>query len=312
MAYRDVVDPRIAVLRQVIASEPQIVEQRGRIRRELDALQEQADRLGIEVAEGERTTDGGLIATVSGWLGGAKSTDDLARLQRELDDVTSKVEALTAEERTLGARLDALDVSRQELSRLMTASADALRSGDGPLGAELRALHAAMQADDEKLAALDAVFVALDRADTAISAVVDAQHTAAEESAPMGVALRTAATVASLASLESPPEFGVDAARAQSYMPEGRARIAELVELLEALRRRFDMLTGDRSLDLVCLQLATLTRTADAAGNVARDAASASSCLERLLPALTAERASVVAHRDALAAQERQVLERSM
>jgi hypothetical protein len=290
MVYRAVVDPRIAALKQLIATEPDLRAERVRIRREHDALQEQADRLGIEVGQ-----DDGLIAKV---LGRAKSPEDIARAQRELDEITTKLAALQATERDLQTRLEGIAGSRQELSTLLAASADALRSSDGPLGDELRAVHAAVQADDEKLAALDAVIVAHDRAETVISGALEAARDASGES----VAVKAAITVASIAILETPPTFGMAAGRAESQLAEGRERIGELVALLEPFRRRYEL--RDRSLDLVSQQLSSLTRTGAPA--------SAATCLERLLAALTSERATIVAHRADLERQQHQILERSL
>jgi hypothetical protein len=309
MAYRDVNDPRVAALRQQIATEPELLQERARIRRESDALQDEADRLGIEVAESERNAGGGVIAAVTGFLGGSKSPDDVTRTKRELDDVTAKLKASEADERTLQAKIDSLAAARKELSVLIAANADALRSSDGPLGDELRTLHAAMQADDEKLSALDKVIAARDRADSVISGVVGAQRAASAESAPLGVVIRTAVTAASIVTAETPPKFGVDAARARAHMPEGRERIADLVDLLGALRERFQMFAGDRSLDLLSAQLTSLARSSNATD---QDATSAATCLERLLVTLSSERTAISGHRKELAAREREILEKSV
>jgi hypothetical protein len=309
MAYRDVNDPRVAALRQQIATERELLEERARIRSESDALQDEADRLGMEVAEAERNAGGGVIAAVTGFLGGSKSPHDVARTKRELDDVTAKLKASEAGERAVQSKIDGIAAARKEMSVLIAASATALRNSDGPIGDELRALHAAMQADDEKLSALDNVIAARDRAESVIRGVVGAQRAASEESAPLGVVVRTAVTAASIVTGENPPKFGVDAARARAHMPEGRERIADLVDLLGALRERFEMFAGDRSLDLVSSQLASLARSTDAA---AEDASSASTCLERLLVALTTERAALAGHRNQLVAREREILEKSV
>ena len=310
MTYRDVNDPRVAALRQLIATEPDLLQERARIRRESDALQDQADRLGIDVADAERNAGGGVIAAVTGFLGGSKSPNDVARMKRELDEVTAKLKASEADERSVQTKIDGLAAARKELSQLITASADALRSSDGPLGDELRALHTAMQAADEKLSALDKVIVARDRAETVISGVVSAERAASKEGGALGLAVRTAVTAASIVGGENPPKFGVDAARARAHLPEGRERIGELVELLRALRERFNtMFANDRGLDLVSSQLASLARTSNATQH---DAYSAATCLERLLVALASERTSITAHRNELVAREREILEKAV
>lgn len=165
MVYRDNRDPRIAQLKELLATEPDLLEHRGLLRRQHDTLQERADELGRELAEIER---GGVIATISGWLGKSPS-------RVELDEISAKLAQLVAEERGVDASLAGLDRARAELAELEAVRAATLRTMPGAIGDELRALDTELARQATVIEAIRTVMIEGDRVETVVISLNEAK-----------------------------------------------------------------------------------------------------------------------------------------
>jgi hypothetical protein len=215
VVYRDTRDPRISQLKQLLESEPALRERRSKLRHQHDTLQERADGLGRDVAEAER---GGVISTISGWLGNETPS-------RELDEITAQLAQLVSDERAVDAELAKLDAARTELAELEAASFAALRAMPGPLGDELRALDAELARETTLIEDLRRVLFAGDRVDEVAGAMREA--------------------VAELRPTETTAQGVVD-------------RIRDYLDTLDWVRTRHDLFTLDQRTDLQRAQLDTV------------------------------------------------------
>ncbi|MEO8706725.1 MAG: hypothetical protein ABI867_42255 [Kofleriaceae bacterium] len=170
MPYRD--GPprqRVAELDALLASEPQIREDRTRIRREHDALCHRADALARELDGGDR----GLVATVTGWFAGGDRETEHAVMRAELEAATARISELVRAERDLEARFTALAGARTELAALETSVIGELRVAEGASGNDLRAIDATVTADAATIAVMEAALDSIERTQKAITSLRD-------------------------------------------------------------------------------------------------------------------------------------------
>jgi hypothetical protein len=217
MVYRDTRDPRIGPLKQLLAGEPELRERRSRLRHEHDLLEERADILGREVAEAER---GGVISTISGWLGNDSPND-------ELEKITTQLAQLVTDERAIDAELAKLEAARIELAELEAASFAALRAMPGPSGDELRALDAELAREATVIEDIRRILLAGDRVDE----VVLAMGEAVAEERPTAITARGAVE-----------------------------RIADYLHTFDTVRARHALWPGEQRVDLQRTQLATVAK----------------------------------------------------
>ncbi|MEJ7601949.1 MAG: hypothetical protein WKG01_28900 [Kofleriaceae bacterium] len=226
MVYRDSRDPRIEPLKQVLAREPALIARRGQIRRAHDALQERADVLGREVAELER---GGIVATITNWLGRSASHDKLAA-------ITAELATRVAEERAVDADLAEVAAARAELATLEAQRLLALRAMPGGLGDQLRALDDELTARTTSIAALREILIAGERAQTLVDLVIELKLRGGLDLDPDRV----------------PPDDDVM-----------RGEILRALATLDAIRARHSLWRNDSSFDATRTELATIARTTD-------------------------------------------------
>jgi hypothetical protein len=175
MAYRDApVDPRVVELEALIAAEPGLRSKIAPLRLAHDELQNQLDVLGPQLSEAEATLakrrEGGVLATLGGWLG--KSIEEhQAEMEKHAAAharLTAEVTALAAEERELWAKIAQAVDAKAELARMRELAIDAMRTAEGPVGEEVRALDADDARDRAQVAAIVRMLDLVDLARTAV------------------------------------------------------------------------------------------------------------------------------------------------
>jgi len=321
MAYRDARDPRIAQLEQLIVSEPELRQRRSQLRREHDALQERADTLGIACATAQRQLAlrqrVGVMATLRRWFSAAPAPHAAAVLQRDLASVEARLAELAAEERALDQRLAEIANAGDQLGALVAERAAALRTAEGGLGDELRALDAAGDDAHRTLAALDLALRACERAQVVSAELLEIQRTARATGSP---AYAAAAIVSTAAAIVSDGAFewagsadrGTLEARSASQLEVVRERLVALVRDLDALEPRFAGWPGrEPGLQLAQLRslaVAPLLEPA-AASLLARQAAGLATCLDGVLTQLNTARVAAERRIAELGARQRELVE---
>jgi len=159
--------PRVAELDALLASEPQIREERTRIRREHDVQCHRAEALVRELDGGDR----GVVATVTGWFAGGDRETEHAVLRAELDAVTARISELVRVERELDTRVAGLAEARTELQALEMAVIAELRVAEGASGNDLRAIDAAITTDAGSIAVMEAALDSIERTQNAITSL---------------------------------------------------------------------------------------------------------------------------------------------
>jgi hypothetical protein len=302
MAYRDQpVDPRIVELTSLIASEPDLQKEAASIKREEYASTETADRIGPELAEAERELEqrraGGVIATVSGWFGRSleEHEREVARLQTEHAEVTTRIAALSAAATEIRSKLTAINEARVELERLHDNGVAALRTAEGPHGDEVRALDADDAREREPLLAINRV---IDVCDLARHAVWTIDAVVADLETVKGAAQTV---VAVLQRLESPLETPAivedrDATRTRLSDAIGFAstQLRELVAAHDALEMPWPVkMPRARVLQLAASQIAGSPENSESVKN----SGPLAEFVTELLAVLVAKRDQLVSNR---------------
>ncbi len=150
MVYRSLPgNDRLTQLEALFDTEPEVRRQRARIAREQDVAIERVDQLGVELAAAERSLQSRGIARL--WRSQAGREREVARLREELRAATARADGLVAQECELTAQLAAITAGRTELAALESSGIATLRAAPGRAGDEVRALHAALAADTERI-----------------------------------------------------------------------------------------------------------------------------------------------------------------
>ena len=148
MVYRDEsFEPKIAELRALIATEPAVLEELTATCFAQDALVFEIDRLERELAASR-----GVVSSIKSLFASRSADRDAGNAARlsELEAGRRKRDESIARERLLSAQLQTIATAKQELLDLEEHARRELRTREGPLGDELRALFAI--ADDEAVA----------------------------------------------------------------------------------------------------------------------------------------------------------------
>jgi len=175
VAYRDqFVDPRVAELQALIASEPALRTKLVPLRLEQDDLQGQSAVLGAQLSEAEATLakrrQGGVLAALGGWFGRSLEEHEasVAGLSAEYQQQTARLDQLVADERALLADIAKAVAATAELEALRERAVEALRVSEGPQGDEMRAIEAEDTRDRAQRAEITRMLDVIDIARTSV------------------------------------------------------------------------------------------------------------------------------------------------
>lgn len=263
MPYRDDLDAA-----DLLRTEPEVREERRRLRFEVDALQAEVDALDV--------TSGAY------------------------QQANARLDALIEKERAADARLAEIEAARRAFAVAQDARGAVLRTEDSPRGTELRALDASMAALEHQLGSLDDVLRVSDRA-LAIAGDLVENARGVERS---GSALQTMGRV--IATLASDTSAAGDharmVARLRDSVPVMQSALAELLVAFGEHSAGYPLDVPARS-DVQLYATAPVTEPADES-LLARSAADVVTSLDRFVSVLTTERGRLLAQRALIAAQQ--------
>jgi chromosome segregation ATPase len=294
-------NPAVAQLESVVNARETVQGERVRTRRNYDELARKADDLGQALVEAEREIErlqgGGARVAVASLLGGGEQK--LPEMRRVADElraehvkVTAELEALAKAERALESRLAEIAVADTQLTQLKAERLAAMRRRDDGVGAELRAVDAAVQAADERIAALDSTLVAADRVATDAELLVELAAQWRKVSGGRAV-LQTTADVFRVLDGQN-PILGADRETVRARLND---HLPLLRDSLEALVPRVGHRQEPSARQLEALAKAELE-------TLAREGVELLACVEQLRSSLVRERGTVQTQRAELVARE--------
>lgn len=259
-------------------TEVELGERRTRIRRELDELQERADRLAREITEASR---GGILSALGNLLGGT-TEDELSRARSDHAALEAEIAGLVQRERDVEAQLANIEAMLADRAAQEEARLDAARAAPGPLGDELRAIAAERALANDRLTAFDSVLGHARRALTVVDelgGIENDARVATSLAATVGKVVYNTAGVLTGGEIHTGDREVIESRRV-SHVELACAMIQKFLEGFACLAHTWPAPTP---IELATRQLASLSGRAF-------DVANARTCLEGLERAMIAER----------------------